>query len=61
MTILISDISPLQWRGVVHGAYSIPYVATAFISGFITDGINGYSSNGWRWGVSRPSEERTTS
>lgn len=52
--ILIADITSLQWRGAVQGAYSLPWVLNAFVAGYITDGISAYSENGWRWGVSCP-------
>lgn len=49
--ILIADITSLQWRGAVNGAYALPWVVFAFVSGYITEGIGAYSQNGWRWGV----------
>ncbi|WVQ79992.1 hypothetical protein IAT38_002093 [Cryptococcus sp. DSM 104549] len=48
--VLIADITSLQWRGFVNGLYSLPFVPFAFLSGDIADGINAYSSSGWRWG-----------
>lgn len=48
--ILIADITSLQWRGAVNGAYSLPWVLNAFVAGYITDGISAFSDNGWRWG-----------
>jgi hypothetical protein len=50
--LVIADITSLQWRAFVNGAINLPYVVNAFVGGFITSGINGYSQNGWRWGVS---------
>ncbi|WRT69177.1 uncharacterized protein IL334_006161 [Kwoniella shivajii] len=50
MSILLADITSLQWRGLASGLYSAPYIYTAFIAGYITSGINAYSDNGWRWG-----------
>lgn len=50
--ILIADITSLQWRGAVQGAYSLPWVLNAFVAGYITSGISGFSQDGWRWGVS---------
>ncbi|WWC63938.1 uncharacterized protein I303_106544 [Kwoniella dejecticola CBS 10117] len=50
MAILLADITSLQWRGLASGLYSAPYIYTAFIAGSITQGINAYSENGWRWG-----------
>lgn len=51
-SLLIADITSLQWRSFVNGAVNLPYVPNAFIAGYIVSGINGYSLNGWRWGVS---------
>lgn len=48
--ILLADITSLQWRGAVVGAYSLPWVLNAFVAGYITDGISAFSENGWRWG-----------
>jgi MFS family permease len=50
--ILIADITSLQWRGAVQGAYSLPWVLNAFVAGYITSGIGAFSQEGWRWGVS---------
>ncbi|OCF31471.1 siderophore-iron transporter Str1 [Kwoniella heveanensis BCC8398] len=49
-SILLADITSLQWRGLVNGLYAIPYIPFAFIAGYIADGINAYSADGWRWG-----------
>ncbi|TXT07886.1 uncharacterized protein COLE_04810 [Cutaneotrichosporon oleaginosum] len=48
--ILIADITSLQWRGAVIGAYSLPWVLNAFVAGYITEGISAFSNDGWRWG-----------
>ncbi|OCF35666.1 hypothetical protein I316_02721 [Kwoniella heveanensis BCC8398] len=50
MSILMADITSLQWRGLASGLYSSPYIVTTFIAGYITDGINAYSGDNWRWG-----------
>ena len=50
--ILIADITSLQWRGAVQGAYSLPWVLNAFVAGYITEDIGALSQEGWRWGVS---------
>lgn len=42
----------MQWRAFVDGAVNLPYVLNAFVAGYIVSDINGYSANGWRWGVS---------
>jgi hypothetical protein len=52
-SLIIADITSLQWRAFVNGAINLPYVVNAFVGGFITSGINGYSADGWRWGVSQ--------
>lgn len=48
--VLLADITSLQWRGAIVGAYSLPWVLNAFVAGYITEGISAYSENGWRWG-----------
>jgi hypothetical protein len=53
MHILISDMTPLRWRGVVLGAYSLPFVLNGFVAGLITANIRALSmagGEGWRWG-----------
>ena len=51
-SLIIADITSLQWRAFVNGAINLPYVVNAFVGSYITVGIKGYSLNGWRWGVS---------
>ena len=51
-SLILADITSMQWRGFVNGAINLPYVINAFVGAEITAGINGYSANGWRWGVS---------
>lgn len=46
-TVIIADISPLEWRGFFQGVYALPWVIFAFVSGFITEGLG---VGGWRWG-----------
>ncbi|BEI81736.1 hypothetical protein CcaverHIS002_0208960 [Cutaneotrichosporon cavernicola] len=53
MHILISDMTPLRWRGVVLGCYSLPFVLNGFVAGLITADIRALSMDngqGWRWG-----------
>jgi hypothetical protein len=50
-SLILADITSLQWRGFVNGAINLPYVINAFVGADITQRINGYSDNGWRWGV----------
>ncbi|OXG87858.1 siderophore-iron transporter Str3 [Cryptococcus neoformans Gb118] len=49
-SLLIADITSMQWRAFVDGAVNLPYVLNAFVAGYIVSDINGYSANGWRWG-----------
>ncbi|OCF59014.1 siderophore-iron transporter Str1 [Kwoniella mangroviensis CBS 10435] len=49
-SILLGDITSLQWRGFVNGLYSLPFIPFAFVAGDIAASINAYSVNGWRWG-----------
>ena len=46
-TILIGDITSLQWRGLATAVSASPYVINAFIAGEITSQI---TLQGWRWG-----------
>ncbi|TYJ52549.1 hypothetical protein B9479_006838 [Cryptococcus floricola] len=50
VTILLADITSLQWRGAIVGIYSFPYIIWAFVAGDISSGISAYTSEGWRWG-----------
>ncbi|KAK7001962.1 major facilitator superfamily domain-containing protein [Favolaschia claudopus] len=50
MTILIADLTSLQWRGFVQGLYGVPFVITTFVAGKIADGISANTVDGWRWG-----------
>lgn len=54
MHILISDMTQLQWRGLIIAAYSLPWIMNGFLAGEITSGIRALSaySDAWRWGVS---------
>lgn len=49
VAIMVSDISPMKWRGVAYNLVYIPFLLTpwvsAFIVGSVVDGI------GWRWGI----------
>ncbi|KZV89449.1 MFS general substrate transporter [Exidia glandulosa HHB12029] len=45
--IIIADLTPLQWRGLVGSLTTSPYIINAYISGFIVDGLG---PDGWRWG-----------
>ncbi|WVR04917.1 hypothetical protein IAU60_001929 [Kwoniella sp. DSM 27419] len=49
-SILLADITSLQWRGLVNGLFALSYIPWAFVAGNIADGINAYSTDGWRWG-----------
>lgn len=48
--LLVADITPLEWRGVGQALTSVPWILSAFIAGYISQGINAYSQSGWRWG-----------
>ncbi|WVQ70460.1 uncharacterized protein L199_008687 [Kwoniella botswanensis] len=50
-TILLGDITSLQYRGLVNALVSVPYIPFAFVAGDIAEGIGAYTTvNGWRWG-----------
>ncbi|RPD55466.1 MFS general substrate transporter [Lentinus tigrinus ALCF2SS1-7] len=46
-TIVIGDVSPLQWRGLFQGINSAPWIINSFIAGYITADLG---TGGWRWG-----------
>ncbi|GIC86116.1 putative siderochrome-iron transporter [Aspergillus udagawae] len=47
--IVVSDISPMRWRGFVYNILYLPFLVTPWISAFIIDSVvNGI---GWRWGI----------
>ncbi|KAJ7903673.1 major facilitator superfamily domain-containing protein [Mycena olivaceomarginata] len=48
--IILADITSLQWRGLIQGLFSMPFVITAFVAGKISTGISANTLNGWRWG-----------
>ena len=52
-SLLIADITSLQWRATVNGAVNLPYVLNTFVAGYISAGISANTQNGWRWGVSK--------
>ena len=49
-SLLVADITSLQWRGAIFGAVYLPFVVNAFVAGFIAEGISAYKDDGWRWG-----------
>ncbi|KAJ7032462.1 hypothetical protein C8F04DRAFT_1221920 [Mycena alexandri] len=49
-SIILADITSLQWRGFMQGLYSMPFVITAFVTGNISTAISANTLNGWRWG-----------
>ncbi|KAL1742280.1 hypothetical protein HDZ31DRAFT_75610 [Schizophyllum fasciatum] len=50
-SILVADITSLQWRSFVSSALSsTPWLINEFISTYITTGISANTTNGWRWG-----------
>lgn len=48
-TLIVSDITSLQYRGLVLGGISFVYVPFAFVTGDITTAVG---LTNWRWGVS---------
>ncbi|CAE6421952.1 unnamed protein product [Rhizoctonia solani] len=46
--IVVSDISPLDWRGFAAGLTSAPVILNAFISAEIVSSVE--AGPGWRWG-----------
>nr|BAK05769.1 predicted protein [Hordeum vulgare subsp. vulgare] len=50
LSILFGDITSLQYRGLVNGLYSLPYIPFAFVGANISAAIGAYSVDGWRWG-----------
>ncbi|KAI5479985.1 hypothetical protein MNV49_002275 [Pseudohyphozyma bogoriensis] len=46
-TIIIGDITDLQYRGLAQGIAASPYIVNAFIAGFIADD---FGVGNWRWG-----------
>lgn len=46
--IIVSDLTPLQWRQFFIAMLSSPYLITTYIGGFIA---NGLIPNHWRWGA----------
>ncbi|KAK1925985.1 hypothetical protein DB88DRAFT_480303 [Papiliotrema laurentii] len=49
-SLLIADITSLQWRATINGAFNLPYVLNTFVAGYISAGISANTQNGWRWG-----------
>ncbi|KAN0063625.1 Siderophore transporter fer7 [Thecaphora frezii] len=48
--IIVADLSPLQWRGVVTALTSSPYIVLPWIGNLLQARINRDRENGWRWG-----------
>ncbi|CAE6414472.1 unnamed protein product, partial [Rhizoctonia solani] len=46
--IIVSDISPLDWRGFAVGLTSAPAILNSFISAEIVNSVE--AGPGWRWG-----------
>ncbi|KAK0442475.1 drug:h+ antiporter [Desarmillaria tabescens] len=46
--IIIADITTLQWRGLVSGLMSLPFIINAFIGSNISTQV--LHGAGWRWG-----------
>lgn len=43
-SIIIADLTDLQWRGFATALYSTPYIVNAYISGYIVEdvGVDGW-------------------
>ncbi|KAJ7183589.1 major facilitator superfamily domain-containing protein [Mycena filopes] len=49
-SIIVADITSLQWRGFMQALYSSPFIITAFVAGNISTAISANTLTGWRWG-----------
>ncbi|KAF8685694.1 MFS general substrate transporter [Rhizoctonia solani] len=49
--IIVSDISPLEWRGFAAALTTAPVIINSFIAGEIVSSIE--AGPGWRWGCKR--------
>lgn len=49
-SIIVADITSLQYRGLVQGLTSAPFILNAFVSAFISESVLGPTFSGWRWG-----------
>ncbi|CAE6492567.1 unnamed protein product [Rhizoctonia solani] len=49
--IIVSDISPLEWRGFAAALTTAPVIVNSFIAGEIVSSIE--AGPGWRWGCKR--------
>lgn len=47
-TLLVADLTTLQWRGFMISVLDLSYIPFAFVAGNITDGLG---LQNWRWGV----------
>ncbi|ORY68053.1 major facilitator superfamily domain-containing protein [Leucosporidium creatinivorum] len=47
LTIILGDITSLEWRGMSQAIVASPYIVNAFIAGYISSAV---SLEGWRWG-----------
>ncbi|KAH8826554.1 MFS general substrate transporter [Flagelloscypha sp. PMI_526] len=49
--VIVADISPLKWHGLVNALPAAPYIVNAFISGYIIDAfVVADQPEKWRWG-----------
>ncbi|KIW40757.1 uncharacterized protein PV06_07934 [Exophiala oligosperma] len=46
-TLLVADLTTLQWRGFMISVLDLSYIPFAFVAGNITDGLG---LQNWRWG-----------
>lgn len=45
-TIILGDLTPLQWRGLAQSLSGSPYIINGFVAGLVTDN---FGVGGWRW------------
>ncbi|KAE9400252.1 drug:h+ antiporter, partial [Gymnopus androsaceus JB14] len=48
MQIIIADITTLEWRGLINGLSSLPFIVNSFIGPNIATAV--LEAVGWRWG-----------
>ncbi|KAG9015073.1 hypothetical protein FRB90_004916 [Tulasnella sp. 427] len=49
-SIIVADITSLQYRGLVQGLTPAPFILNAFVSAFISESVLGPTFSGWKWG-----------
>jgi MFS family permease len=46
-SIIVGDLSPLKWRGFIHGMLSFPFIINCWFAGLIVEDL---LDTNWRWG-----------